>query len=313
MVTVNLQRAIDVFKCVKDGDIEELRSLQKRGLVRGYTRYRGVRGEGTPLLECITDSAMTRRWGNSSIAGNRRWSNSGNMRRRWGDRGVLEAATILLKNGARISSIIKNYPQRTALEIAAEYGDGPLIDLLVAWGHDVEASVNVFRQSPLFYAHTVEVARHLVQNGANVSARDINGNTPMHVICAAKPSHRDDSGILYYLLTCGARVDELNYNGDTPLNLAIQRKNVNAVRFLLENGADVFRRNGGGVTPLEDASHNPDSLVIPILRTEIERIRVEMMNKIEAFVMGLHPRLGERSLVRLLDDEVVRMIRDQDL
>lgn len=40
-------------------------------------------------------------------------------------------------------------------------------------------------------------------------------------------------------------------SGDTPLHLAATRGICKAVRFCLENGADVTRRNGIGATPRE--------------------------------------------------------------
>jgi ankyrin repeat protein len=51
------------------------------------------------------------------------------------------------------------------------------------------------------------------------------------------------------LLERGARIDDRNENGQTPLHLAVLKGNIQVVRLVLEHSADVNARNKLGETP----------------------------------------------------------------
>jgi ankyrin repeat protein len=56
-------------------------------------------------------------------------------------------------------------------------------------------------------------------------------------------------------------INNSDENGETPLFLAIRANNVNAVRCLLEKGADPTRRNNNGLTPFQVATIQPEDNV----------------------------------------------------
>lgn len=77
----------------------------------------------------------------------------------------------------------------------------------------------------------------LLQKGADASAKDKKGNSPLHYAC--------DTGsvaIGKLLLAKGVNVEEANHKGDTPLHRAVEKKQELMCGWLVNNGADVIVR-----------------------------------------------------------------------
>lgn len=89
-----------------------------------------------------------------------------------------------------------------------------------------------------------EVARWLVERGADVSAQDGYGLSPLHTRAG------QFYGKVGILLSLGAEVSVRDGKGDTPLHKAANVGNVDAVRLLLEGGASSDATNFAGLTPL---------------------------------------------------------------
>jgi ankyrin repeat protein len=70
-----------------------------------------------------------------------------------------------------------------------------------------------------------------------------NSSAPLHVAAA-----HGQGAVASCLLHAGARVDELNEDGDTPLTYAVMRNRLALVKMLVARGADVNHRNGSGQT-----------------------------------------------------------------
>jgi len=75
--------------------------------------------------------------------------------------------------------------------------------------------------------------RYMLAKGANVNARDSQGNTAL--VDAAQISFVD---AVQQLLDVGAAVDLANNRGETPLILATQAHDLASVRLLIQHGAD---------------------------------------------------------------------------
>jgi ankyrin repeat protein len=77
--------------------------------------------------------------------------------------------------------------------------------------------------------------------------RRLNGcfysSAPLHVAAA-----HGQGAVASCLLNAGARVDEPNEDGDTPLTYAVMRNRLALVKMLVARGADVNHRNGSGQT-----------------------------------------------------------------
>jgi ankyrin repeat protein len=142
----------------------------------------------------------------------------------------IDIATLLLQNKANVNAVD---------------GDG--------WGR--------FRKTPLHYAGNVNMMRLLVNNGADLTLKDANGQTPLHV--AAEKARIERAT---FLLECGADVEAKDRNGSTPLHLATHRVDTYSyrrdeddaqemVRLLLQNGANVDAADWHGYTPLHWAEN----------------------------------------------------------
>ena len=98
----------------------------------------------------------------------------------------------------------------------------------------------------------VETLRAAVAAGARADQADALGNTPLHY--AANAGHLDVVDELTQRL--GAAVNAENTAGDTPLHKAAARGHLDVVRALLAAGADPARRNRLGQTA-DDGAFDP--------------------------------------------------------
>ncbi|WP_451986515.1 ankyrin repeat domain-containing protein [Azospirillum endophyticum] len=115
-------------------------------------------------------------------------------------------------------------------------------------GCDVNARGGVFKQTALAFNDCPdELARWLVDQGADVSAPDSYGDTPLH----ARSGHWQ--GRIEILLELGADVQDGETARGTPLHKAAAVGNLRAIELLLAHGARVDALNGRGQTPLVHA------------------------------------------------------------
>jgi len=113
---------------------------------------------------------------------------------------------------------------------------------------DVNARGGFEKQTALAFDGCPEaLARWLVSRGADLSAGDTWGNTPLHTQARAWRSN------VALLLELGADVNATANDGGTPLHVAAQRKHTDNARLLLAHGAQVDARDGDSLTPLEVA------------------------------------------------------------
>ena len=95
-----------------------------------------------------------------------------------------------------------------------------------------------------------DLARWLVAQGADLSATDTWGNTPLHKRARSRRSS------INVLLELGADVNSASSSIGTPLHAAAHSHNANHARLLLEQSARVNERNREQLTPLELALRN---------------------------------------------------------
>lgn len=81
----------------------------------------------------------------------------------------------------------------------------------------------------------------LIAKGANVNARDNRGVTPLVLAC----NLGFEEGV-QLLVGSKARVDEPTATGETPLIMAVHRRNIGMMRILLKAGADPDRADNSG-------------------------------------------------------------------
>jgi uncharacterized protein len=117
---------------------------------------------------------------------------------------------------------------------AARYNCLPVVAAYLAHGMDVNAGDG--RKTALIAAveeQELAMLRFLIAAGANLDARDRDGDTALHT--AANWKHLD---ALRLLAAYGASADTVNHKGLSPLSQAVNTNNAEVSRALLAAGAD---------------------------------------------------------------------------
>ena len=113
---------------------------------------------------------------------------------------------------------------------------------------DLNARDGAFKQTALAFNDCPDdLARWLVENGADISAPDSYGETPLH----SRSGHWQ--GRIDVLLELGADVNHEAEGRGTPLHRAAAVGNINIVKQLLESGANPSTVNANGLAPLAHA------------------------------------------------------------
>ncbi|KAK1242838.1 hypothetical protein MKX08_005650 [Trichoderma sp. CBMAI-0020] len=162
---------------------------------------------------------------------------------------------LLLRKGADMNVIFFTRYGPTGykpLHVAAKYGQGKIVKLLLDNGVDIDTQAEEPKQhyAPLHVAAKrgqMEIVKLLLDRGANVDAKFSTGKTPLHVAIKF-----DQEEIVELLLDKGAKVDAKLSNGNTPLHVAAKygRESSACTKLLLSRGAIIEARNNEGRTPL---------------------------------------------------------------
>lgn len=98
---------------------------------------------------------------------------------------------------------------------------------------------DVEKKTPLSHAalgNHVDVARDLMQKGAEIDSMDICGSTPLILA-----SYSGNKEIVEYLISAGAGIDIANYANQTALTVALLEGHKDVASILIANGADKER------------------------------------------------------------------------
>jgi ankyrin repeat protein len=176
--------------------------------------------------------------------------------------GHTEVVKYLLEEGA--DATLADETGNTSLYQAAGGGHGEIVRLLLPHS---KADLNVRGQdgmTPLILAlrrGRAEVAKYLLEAGADVTLVDEGGNTALHLAAG-----RGYAEIVRILLSHSKA--ELNMKGQrdmTPLLLALSRGHAEIVKYLLEAGADVTLANEIGNAALHQAAGGGHGEIVRIL------------------------------------------------
>jgi ankyrin repeat protein len=153
--------------------------------------------------------------------------------------GYLDVVQFLLSKGAAVNE-------------AAIAGRTPLLYITV----DGEDECEAFPFAPIPYTgiSRLEVAKILLDRGANIHAATADGQTVLH-----GASCSGDTEFIRYLVKHGANVRAIAANGETPLHNAARTANIEAVRYLIDQGADAHVVTTDGETMVHAACAMPNS------------------------------------------------------
>jgi hypothetical protein len=148
--------------------------------------------------------------------------------------------------------------------------DPDFVNALLEHGADVNGGAEA-ATTPLLLAlmwHYGQVVRILVQHHADVNSSDAERQTPLiYAVWFGKWHNR---AVLDLLVKNGARLDVQDETGETALMQAVDHRNRDAVRFLLDQHAKVNLRNRDGWTALRYAGDTegdrPDKVLQAMLK-----------------------------------------------
>ena len=100
-----------------------------------------------------------------------------------------------------------------------------------------------------------EIARMLLDRGANVASRNRRGAEPLHYAADGSPGSRHwnpqaQAAMIHLLIQHGANPNAFDKSGVAPLHRAVRQRCPAAVEALLNSGASATLQNKSGSTPL---------------------------------------------------------------
>lgn len=205
--------------------------------------------------------------------------------------------------------------KRTALHFAAQYGNVPVLELLLARGVPWDAP-DAGGVTPLIDACGFGLTKNapavelLLARGANISATNNEGNKPIHLAAAVGKTE-----VLTVLLKHGADPRATGQEQATPLHTAIFNSHSAAAEILLQHGASVRASDAIGQTPLHVAAAIGDRASVRLLlehQAPIEARNNSGMTPLHQAV-GTQPRQLPDNMAKLLHPpadklEVVRLL-----
>ena len=165
-------------------------------------------------------------------------------------RGKAELVSALVDAGIDVNS--HDEQQNTPLIYAAFAGKAEIVSILLDAGAQVNRTGS-YKATPLHaaaYAAKPNVAKLLLKAGANVHARAESSRTPLHHTVVSSRTNRawrrnvwGQKAIMIVLIEANARIDSRDRFGLTPLHLAAVNQYPEALKILIDKGADVNEFN----------------------------------------------------------------------
>lgn len=169
------------------------------------------------------------------------------------NRGWLCCASCVVAAVGLLGDHMKSNPAKPDLYAAIQTRRPELVQKAIDEGADPNLASNSYFGPPLLDAVAEgppESVRILLAAGASVKVRGPGSLTPaMAIATSENPSEPEMRAILEMLKHKGESLEDVNGGGFTALLLAVRVRDKNAVRALLEAGADIRTKNklGQGV------------------------------------------------------------------
>lgn len=171
----------------------------------------------------------------------------------YGQYGQAKSMEILAQAGADVNN--RDDIGFTALHRAAGSFNAAMFAKLIELGANVNAQDNEGRPPlAIFIAAGNSAGIQLIlQKGADVDLRDKSGKSMIDYAITVKANR---AKTLPFLLPRSKQINSVDARGDTPLIRAVMLDQLDVVKLLVENGADLNARNKYDATPLKIAEMN---------------------------------------------------------
>lgn len=226
-----------------------------------------------------------------------------------------------LKSNPNIINYQVGEKKTSLLQQAIIYDKPDIVKVLLDNGADINLLDNI-NMSPLNTAineNKTEIANLLIERGANVNYKNIFGITSQHLAARNKNSSvlknllskkeieidpmdgtgaspliyasiKGDIECMKILLDNGANINVIDINGRSPIFYALDSGKIDALKLLIDNGADLNQKDKNEITLLDFAMKNQDFEVIKLLLEN--GVDINYKNK-----------MGESLLITAISDE----------
>lgn len=189
-----------------------------------------------------------------------------------------------LDKGADINAEYYSNLDWTMLHCAVKFGQKEIVEFLIDKGADVNkrtefnrSGVNITPLHLIGAGDYKAIGELLISNGAEIDTKDFKNETPLFY--AVDSNH--DKGVIEFLIEKGADVNIKSTNDVkyTVLHIAAKRNNVDAIKLLINNGAEVDSKDDYDRTPLYYAiDYSSDIDVIKFLIDKGADVNVKIFN-----------------------------------
>ena len=179
---------------------------------------------------------------------------------------------------------------------AVQQGNPAAVKRLLKKAPDQKSARNPDGMTPLHIAVAygfLDVARCLIESGADVNSRDKLGNPPLHYC-----TYGGSRAVAELLVSCGAEVKVRNTAGISPLRQAVSFGRKDVAEFLLEKGAEIDVRGDEGQGILREAVKNGITKIIDLLLRE--GVRINARGKEAVGLLHGAARCGHMRLLEFL-------------
>lgn len=170
----------------------------------------------------------------------------------------------LLTEGADTS--VQDSSGATPLHEAVRYGNYEIAESLLAAGADVNAKDNLGK-TPIMVImpkeYLASMYNLLIQYRADLTQKDMYGDTVLHNAAMMNI----DTDVISILTNNGADVDARNKEGVTPLEIAVQKNDIQTARLLTQCGANIHTQDTNGNSPLSMAFASSNEMLEAVVNS----------------------------------------------
>lgn len=204
----------------------------------------------------------------------------------------------LLAKHCNIDQKSNNIEQITALCVATEEGKLESIKALIKLGADLNApraSNNTLPLHIAFSKNYISIAKELIIAGAKIGNLNTNGETELHMAARIK----DGVSIIEILINKGLDINARNMGGGTPILVAAYNNNKNSVDLLLKSNANIDILDNHGRHVWHYAAVSGSLEVMEVIRAKVP-VDVKTKNTEQHTALWLAADQGKLELVNWL-------------